>query len=95
MRFQFVSNLLGEFRRRAVSATKLSPHIDSSPSWLNKRLGPPDLLARRRGLPVIIDSMRKPYSSRPLCVAVKQRSGHHLAMQLQSKLRCPTRSRGF
>ena len=89
MSFQFVSNLLSEFRRRAVSASKLSAHIDSSSSRLNERLGPPDLLARRRGLPVIIDSMSKPYSSRPLCVAVKRRSGHHLAMQLQSEMALP------
>ena len=31
--------------------------------------------ARRRGLPVVIDSMNKTYSGSPLCVAVKRSVG--------------------
>lgn len=54
--FHWHPTLLSELRRRAVSASYLSSHIP----------------ARRRGLPVIVDSMSKPYSGRPLCVAVKR-----------------------
>ena len=44
----------------------------------------PHLLARRRDLPVIVDSMSKPYCGRSLCVAVKQWIETELNMQVSA-----------
>ena len=88
--FPFLSNLAqrtpaaSDVRRRAILAH------DWSASRLNERFVSYGVvtcedfpLAASRsasGSPVIVDSMSKPYSSRPLCVAVKRRIGNDLNM---------------